>query len=138
MRSWWYRNIWFKVEETIEIYVNVFWICVCLLAALSIYGWRMHELLDTCNRTMEIQEGVIKDVVLIDTVTQYDDFDIYEVTLYGRERPIEKVVSGIGLKKIMNIAKQTDIRSYQTELRQALTSGKKDLAASRLKVLVEK
>ena len=42
------------------------------------------------------------------------------------------------LKKIMNIAKQTDIRSYQTELRQALTSGKKDLAASRLKVLVEK
>jgi hypothetical protein len=38
----------------------------------------------------------------------------------------------------MNIAKQTDIRSYQTELRQALTSGKKDLAASRLKVLVEK
>ena len=25
---------------------------------------------------MEIQEGVIKDVVLIDTVTQYDDFDI--------------------------------------------------------------
>ena len=55
----------------------------------------MHELLDTCNRTMEIQEGVIKDVVLIDTVTQYDDFDIYEVTLYGRERPIEKVVSGI-------------------------------------------
>lgn len=42
------------------------------------------------------------------------------------------------LEKIMNIAKQTDIRSYQTELRQALTSGKKDLAASRLKVLVEK
>lgn len=42
------------------------------------------------------------------------------------------------LKKIMNIAKQTDIRSYQTELRQALISGKKDLAASRLKVLVEK
>ena len=84
LSGWWYRNIWFKVEEAIEIYVNVFWICVCLLAALSIYGWRMHELLDTCNRTMEIQEGVIKDVVLIDTVTQYDDFDIYEVTLYGR------------------------------------------------------
>lgn len=42
------------------------------------------------------------------------------------------------LEKIMNIAKQTDIRSYQTELRQALTSGKKDLAALRLKVLVEK
>lgn len=76
LSGWWYRNIWFKVEEAIEIYVNVFWICVCLLAALSIYGWRMHELLDTCNRTMEIQEGVIKDVVLIDTVTQYDDFDI--------------------------------------------------------------
>ena len=93
-----YRNIWFKVEEAIEIYVNVFWICVCLLAALSIYGWRMHELLDTCNRTMEIQEGVIKDVVLIDTVTQYDDFDIYEVTLYGRERPIEKVVSGMHVR----------------------------------------
>ena len=53
LSGWWYRNIWFKVEETIEIYVNVFWICVCLLAALSIYGWRMHELLDTCNRTME-------------------------------------------------------------------------------------
>ena len=33
---------------------------------------------------------------------------------------------------------ETDIRSYQTELRQAVTSGKKDLAASRLKVLVEK
>ena len=33
---------------------------------------------------MEIQEGVIKDVVLIDTVTQYDDFEVYEVTLYGR------------------------------------------------------
>ena len=103
LSGWWYRNIWFKVEEAIEIYVNVFWICVCLLAALSIYGWRMHELLDTCNRTMEIQEGVIKDVVLIDTVTQYDDFDIYEVTLYGRERPIEKVVSGIGLKKGMHV-----------------------------------
>ena len=44
LSGWWYRNIWFKVEETIEIYVNVFWICVCLLAALSIYGWRMHEL----------------------------------------------------------------------------------------------
>ena len=42
------------------------------------------------------------------------------------------------LEKDLNIAKQTDIRSYQTELRQALTSGKKDLAASRLKVLVEK
>ena len=52
LSGWWYRNIWFKVEETIEIYVNVFWICVCLLAALSIYGWRMHELLDTCNRTI--------------------------------------------------------------------------------------
>ena len=36
LSGWWYRNIWFKVEETIEIYVNVFWICVCLLAALSI------------------------------------------------------------------------------------------------------
>ena len=22
LSGWWYRNIWFKVEETIEIYVN--------------------------------------------------------------------------------------------------------------------
>ena len=28
LSGWWYRNIWFKVEETIEIYVNVFWIFV--------------------------------------------------------------------------------------------------------------
>ena len=41
-------------------------ICKCILdlrvfaSCLSIYGWRMHELLDTCNRTMEIQEGVSK------------------------------------------------------------------------------
>ncbi len=78
----------------------------------------MHKFFKSCNRTMEIQEGVIKDVVLIDTVTQYDDFDIYEVTLYGRERPIEKVVSGIGLKK----GSASEYRSYRSSFYGTLVS----------------
>ena len=69
------------------------------------------------------------------------DGKMYEISQRDQVQQQESTISHIAhliLKKIMNIAKQTDIRSYQTELRQALTSGKKDLAASRLKVLVEK
>lgn len=38
LSGWWYRNIWFKVEEAIEIYVNVFWICVCFASCIK-YLW---------------------------------------------------------------------------------------------------
>lgn len=110
------------------------------------------EVLDECSR-LERKDAV---VTYLDPITtgrveeMYISLKILRMekctkspreTSFQEEQQQESIIlhtAHLILKKIMNIAKQTDIRSYQTELRQALTSGEKDLAALRLKALVEK